>query len=70
MTDDANSVRPTKRPRARPRTGGPGEVVIRVMLPVEVAERADRIGGVGQEALTKLVLRLLDEAERDEATRG
>ena len=63
MTDDQE--RPAKKPRARPRTGRPGEVVIRVMLPAEVAARADRIGGVGQAALTRLVIRLLEEAERE-----
>ena len=71
MTDD--TPRPAKKPRARPRTGGPGEAVVRVMLPADVAERADRIGGVGQAALTRLVMRLLDEAEAEvspEETRG
>ena len=69
MTEDANSVRP-KRPRGRPRAVARGESVVRVMLPAEIAAKADRIAGLGQAALTRLVLRLLDEAEReDQATR-
>ena len=60
MTD---SVRPAKRPRGRPRAVARGETVVRVMLPAETAAKADRIGGLGQAALTRLVMRLLDEAE-------
>ena len=59
MTDDRE--RPTT---LRPSRGG----VVRVMLPVDVAARADRIGGLGQAALTALVMRLLEKTERGEAT--
>ena len=69
VTDD-DSVRP-KRPRGRPRAVAAGETVVRIMLPAEIAAKADRIGGLGQAALTALVMRLLDEAERnDQATGG
>lgn len=70
MNDDT-TARPPRKARARLRADAAGTVVIRMMLPKELAERADRVGGVGQTNLTRLVMRLLDEADREHrATRG